>query len=142
MLRSKKVIKDLVKKQTPIIPIDVISSAQRVFENKHLPSDNLVVSDWIKEFKQTDAWKMLELSVKFIIEGELDLDKKIGINNDERMGVQVGARKVLRCLLDLERSGEVINKQMEAERKREEESKEDADSEDVAPGRYKGNVGI
>ena len=142
MAKSKKAIKELVRKQTPIIPLDIVSAIKRIFDNKHTPADNLVAGDWIKEFKQTDAWVVIEAAVKYVIEGELDVSTHMGTNNDERMGIQVGARKVLRVLLDLERSGEVINKQMEQQRKAEEESKEDVNTEDIAPGRYSGNVGI
>jgi hypothetical protein len=145
MARVKKpTVREIVKKQTPILPPDFKACLRRIFENKHIQADNLTVGDVVATFKETDYWTLVQESVEYVLKTILDgsnPDLK-GTPAERQLGAQIGARLVLTTILGLERTAEVINKQMDMARKQEEESKEDADAEDNVPRKQVSNVSI
>jgi hypothetical protein len=134
--RTKKV-KEIVQAPIPNVRIvtGLLDSIDKIFDNLHTPEDILLVGDAVKQFKRSDMYAVLEKVCQFVINSELDAQTKTGINNDEVVGIQKGARRILTTLSGLDRTAQIVNNQMEAQRKREEEeSSEDVtNSEDIDP---------
>ena len=124
----------------------VKDAVRRVFSNIHTQQDVLMVGQKIAEFKESDLMPIITAAVEYVINCELDEDKKskLGVNSDESLGIQKGARRVLTSILGLERSSIIINNQIEQRKKQEEQDEDDKviDPEDLMPIKRTGGQGI
>ena len=139
----QKSLKKLIRKSEvpPIAEPELPAILKRIFNNEHTQEDILIIGDKITQFKKSELYILVNDTVEYVIKSILDGDEKI--SNDEKLGIQKGARRVLTTIMGLDKQAIVVNKQMDMRRAQEEAENEDVtDTEDNKPGRLKGHVGI
>ena len=125
------------------LPIDLAAAARKVFDNFYKPEELFAVGQAIELFKTTDMMCILVAAVDYVVNNELDNEKKAGMSSDESLGIQKGARRVLTSIDVILRKSMIQAVEMSKKNKQQEEG-DVIDAEDQNPQRHpvKGEVGI
>lgn len=119
-----------------IVEAGMVACVGRFFNNEHTQEDILRIGEWLTEFKKTEAYQIMVSTINYVINTELDIEKKVGVNNDETIGIQRGARRVLTTLMGLDKAAIIVGKQMDnmrEQQKSEEEGTDVNDPENLEP---------
>lgn len=112
MPKKKSLAKVSPVQSAPIALRDII---QRIFDNNHKSEDLLLIGEKIRQFRESELFILITATIDYVVNSLLDGEEHI--SNDEKVGIQKGARRVLTTILGLDKQAVILNQQMDYRRK-------------------------